>query len=117
MRYIVIFGVTLALVLVILFYNPFLGTYNKTVTFDFGEKEEGYKWDYIIKGDSLEFDKTKNNKFRFKSNGIGNSTIIFTYSNQEDAKYEVKYKFKVFAGLIFWKECVGSGVYNYPNPY
>ena len=117
MRYYIMFGITIILSLLIIFYTPYLGIYKKKVTIKYDFNDEGYVWKYDIEGSSLKLDSEKDNEWTFKSNGIGNSTIIFTYSNQEDAKYEVKYKFKVFAGLIFWKECVGSGVYNYPNPY
>lgn len=117
MRYFIIFGVTALLVLIILFFNPFLGTYSKTVSFDFSKNQEGCKWNYIIKGDSLKYDQSKKNIFKFKASKNGKGTIIFTCSDAEEVKHEVDYKFKVFAKQIFWVESNGKGLYNYPNPY
>ena len=117
MRYFIIFGITAILVLIILFYNPFLGTYNNDLTFDFSKNKDECKWNYIVDGDSFKIDKDTKNIFKFKANKNGKSSIIFTCGDAEEVIHEVKYDFKVFAKQIFWLESNGTGLYNYPNPY
>ena len=117
MRYYIMFGITLLLCLVILFYTPYLGIYKNNVSIKFDLQEEGYTWKYNIEGNSLKFDKEENNMYTFKTNGVGTTKITFTHSNNDDTKYEVYYKFYVIAGHIFWKESIGSGFVDYPNPF
>lgn len=117
MRYFIIFGITLILVLIILFFNPFLGTYNNTVTIEYSYNDEGYSWDYNIDGESLIIKEFEGDKWIFKANKNGVSNITFKYSNEDDIKYEIKYKFRVFGKKILWIDGSGKGLLEFPNPY
>ena len=117
MRYYIIFGITIVLVLIILFFNPFLGVYNKKVTIEYSFNEEGYSWNYEIDGESLVLDQMDNDKWTFKTNKNGVSNIKFIYSDGENNKYEIYYKFRVFGKKILWIDGYGKGLLDYPNPY
>ena len=117
MSYFVIFFTTFLIVLVILFYNPFLGVYKNNVTIEYNANDEGYKWKYEIDGKSLLLDNEDDNKWTFKINKNGITNIKFIYSNDEDAKYEIFYKFRVFGKHIIWLDGYGKGLLEYPNPY
>lgn len=117
MRYYIMFGITIILSLLIIFYTPYLGIYKKKVTIKYDFNDEGYVWKYDIEGSSLKIDSEKDNEWTFKSNGIGTSKITFKYVNEEeDVKYEIYYKFYVIVGHIFWNDSLGKGLIDYPNP-
>ena len=117
MKYFVIFGITLVLVLIILFYNPFLGIYKDQITIEHNYNEEGYTWNYDIKGSSLKLSSEEDNKWVFKANENGVTELTFVYSKEEDKKYEIYYKFRVIGNKIFWLTGEGKGLLNFDNPY
>ena len=118
MRYYIMFGITLFLTLFIIFYKPDLGVYKDKVTIEYSFKEEGYKWSYEIDGNALKLNNESLNKWTFKVNKNGPSNITFKYTNEEGNElYRIEYKFKVFGKRIFWKEGIGHGLIDYPNPY
>jgi energy-coupling factor transporter transmembrane protein EcfT len=116
-RYFIIFGITLVLTLIILFSNPFLGTYKNKMTIKYDEVEEGYRWEYKSKGNALKIIKEKDNEWVFKPNKTGKYEITYYYKNEEGTKVTIYYKFRVFGKRIFWMEGNAKGVLNYPNPY
>ena len=116
-RYIIMFGITIILALIIIFYNPFLGSYKNSVNIEYDFNEEGYEWNYEINGDSLKVKDLSSNHWLLTTNKNGITNITFTYSKDDDIKYEIYYKFRVFGKRIFWLEGSGSGLFNYPNPY
>ena len=117
MRYYIIFGITFILLLIILFYNPFLGVYKNNVTIEYNFKDEGYSWNYKVDGDSLVIDQEEDNKWTFNIKKNGVTKITFNYSNGEKNKYEIYYKFRVIGKHILWTDGYGNGLLNYPNPY
>ena len=117
MRYYIIFGITIILALIIIFYNPYLGIYRNNVTIEYSFNDEGYSWTYEVDGSSLKIDQEEDNKWVFKVNKSGVTNIKFIYSNDEDTKYEINYKFRVFGKTIFWLDGIGKGLTDFPNPY
>ena len=117
MRYFIIFGITIVLVLIILFYNPFLGVYKNTITIEYNYNDEGYTWNYDLEGDSLVLKEENDNKWVFKVNKNGITNITFVYSNEGDIKYEINYKLRVVGKHILWLDGLGKGLLEYPNPY
>ena len=119
MRYYIIFGVTLVLVLLIIFCTPYLGTYKNKMTIDYQDIEviDGYKWEYETKDKELKVTEKSENKWVFKPVKSGKYEITFTYKNEEDTKYTIYYKFYVLGKRIFWTEGNAKGLLNYSNPY
>ncbi len=117
MRYYIIFGVTLVLLAIILFVNPFLGVYKNEVNIEYDKNIEGYTWDYELKGDSLSLKEKEGDHYVFKANKNGVSEITFRYSNEENTKYTIYYKFRVLGKRIYWVDGLGTGLQDYPNPY
>ena len=117
MRYIIMFSITILLAVIIIFYNPFLGVYKNNVTIEYDYSEEGYYWEYDLDGESLKINSIEDNKYTFEINKNGISEITFIYTNGEDIKYDIYYKFRVFGKKIYWLEGVGKRLVNYPNPY
>ena len=117
MRYYIIFGVTLLVVLFILLYNPFLGIYKNNVTIQYNFDDEGYKWEYTINGESLVIDQEEDNKWVFKTNKNGVTYISFKYVKEDNIKYQINYKFRVLGKKIYWLDGSGTGLLDYPNPY
>ena len=117
MRYYIIFGITFVLLLFILFYNPYLGVYNGSVTIEYSFDDEDYIWSYEINNDSLVLADSTDNKWKFKPNKDGNVKLIYKYSNEDITKYTIEYEFKVKDNKIYWVDGVGYGLTDYPNPY
>ena len=116
MRYIVIFTVTFILALFIIFYNPYLGVYNDTITIELDDQIEGYEWNYESDSDSLVLVESSNSSWKYIINKDGITNLVFKYSNQDDTKYEIYYKLKVKKNKIYWLEGYGKGLLSYPNP-
>ena len=117
MRYIVIFGITIILLLFILLYNPYLGVYKDSVTIEYEYSEEGYKWSYDLDIDCLKVSSEEENKWVFVPNKNCTCNLIYTYSNGEKDMYEILYEFKVRGSKIYWLSGSGKGLLSYPNPY
>ena len=66
MRYYIIFGITLILLLIILFVNPYLGVYKGEVTIEYNYDLENYSWKYDIKGEALKLKESSDNKWTFE---------------------------------------------------
>ncbi len=116
MRYIIIFGITLILCLVILFYNPYLGVYKDHITITLDDEIENYDWDYTLDNDCLILEKESEIEWQFKTNKDCVCNLTFTYSDHENIKYEIYYKLKVSKNKIYWLEGYGNGLLSYPNP-
>ena len=116
MRYILIFGITLILALFIIFYNPYLGVYKDTITINLDDEVENYDWTFKLDNDSLVLSESNNNEWIFKPNKDGITNLYFTYSDQQNTKYEIYYKIKVSGSKIYWLEGYGKGLLSYPNP-
>ena len=116
MRYILIFSITAILALFIMFYNPYLGVYNDSITISFDDLLDDYSWNYDIDNDSLELLSNSNNEWIFKASKNGTSNLFFRYMNDEDIKYEIYYKLKIKDNKIYWLEGYGKGLLDYPNP-
>ena len=117
MRYYIIFGVTLVLVLIILFFNPFLGVFKNQITIEYNYNDEGYSWEYTIDGESLKISEESDNKWVFKVNKNGLTSINYSYKNEDNIKYQINYKFRVFNNKIYWIKGSGKGLLDFPNPY
>ena len=117
MRYYIIFGITLILLLIILFYNPYLGVYKDKVTIEYDFDQEGYYWKYEIDNNNLILKEESENTWVFIPNKNGKTELKFYYTNGEDNKYTIFYTFKVRKNKIFWLNGEGYGLLSYPNPY
>ena len=118
MRYYIIFGVTFILLLIILFYNPYLGIYDDKLTIDYNsiDQEDGYKWEYSINNDNLVLTNSDESKWSFKPNKNGTVDVVFKYISEEKCKYTIEYKFKVKGRKIYWIKGEGHGLIDFPNP-
>ena len=118
MKYLIIFGLTIILALIIMFYKPFLSEYSKYVTIEYKmEEEKGYKWIYDINNDKLKILYQDKNKWKFVANKNGKTKLTFYYSNDEDYIYKIYYEFYVLGNKILWLKGEGDGLISYPNPY
>jgi len=123
MRYYIIFGVTIILALLIMFYNPnskkYLGIYKKELTIEYDIVEPGYAWDYFYDNDIINIEKVSDTKWIIKSLDDGTVNINFKFNNIEtdENKYEINYQFKISNNKIYWTSGVGYGLLDYPNPY
>ena len=118
MRFVIIFGVTLILSLLILFYNPYLGVYKNTITIDYSDISDGsFSWSFIKNNDCIELYNESENKWVFVPKNNGKSTLTFYYQNQSDVKYKIIYDFKIKNNKIYWLNGEGYGLLSYPNPY
>ena len=116
MRYYIIFGITFILVLIILFYNPFLGIYKDNITIEYNYNEDGYVWNYNISNKKLVLDSSSDNKWVFKANKTGFCELDFNYTKEDKTMYHIYYKFFILGNKIFWIEGNGDGLLDYPNP-
>ncbi len=116
MRYIIIFSITFILCMFIIFYNPYLGVYDKSITIYLDDELENYDWNYKIDNDNLELSSFDTNNWTFTVNKNGISNLYFTYSDQDNIKYEIYYKLRVRNNKIYWLEGYGKGLLEYPNP-
>ena len=123
MRYIIIFGVTLILSLIIIFYNPnskYLGVYNDKLTIEYTYDEENYKWIYESDHDFFSVKQVGNSKWILTPKKDGETKITYYYTNDdtiENSIYEIYYKFTIKNNKIYWTESEAKGLLDYPNPY
>lgn len=117
MRYYIIFGITIVLLLFILFYNPYLGVYSDSITIKYDFNEENYYWEYNIDNDNLILDSNGDNYWKFIPNQNGNTKLEFIYKNDQDIKYRIIYSFKIRKNKIYWIDGEGYGLLDFPNPY
>jgi len=119
MRYIIIFVTTLILLLFVLFYNPYLGTYKDQLTIEYDFNESDYIWNYKSDCKSMNINKINDNKWVLKAVSNGLCSVSFEYNNINDnsRKYLIKYIFKVKNNKIYWLDGEGTGLLNFPNPY
>ncbi len=118
MRYILIFGVTIILTLLILFYpQKYLAKYENEINIEYDFKDEGYNWNYDINNDNIVLKENNGDKWTFIPNKNGTSTITFTYSKDDNIKYKITYDLKIKGKKIYWLNGEGSGLFSYPNPY
>ncbi len=118
MRYILIFGITLILSLVIIFYpQNYLAKYKDEINIEYDYHDNGYNWNYVSDNDNIILKESTDNKWTFIPNKNGNSTVTFTYSKEDNVKYKIIYKFKIKGNKIYWLKGDGYGLQSYPNPY
>ena len=118
MRYILIFGTTLIITLLILFYpSKYLAKYENELNIEYDYKDEGYEWNYEINNDNIILKENNNDKWTFIPNKDGKSTITFTYSKEDNVKYKIIYDLKIKGNKIYWINGMGYGLLSYPNPY
>ena len=120
MRYFIIFGVTIVIVAIIIFYpRNYLHIYKDQVTINYEDLEETYSelWTFDISGDNLVLDSQLDKKWIFKPNKNGEVTIFFYYDKKDDTeRYMIEYKFKVKGNKIYWTYGNASGLLDFPNP-
>ncbi len=121
MRFYIIFGITLILLICILFYNPngeYLGIYkeNVKITYDYDDKD--YFWIFEVSNNNIKVDEINNNTWNLSANNNGNFYINFYYTkdNKENYKYKIYYEFKVEKGIIYWIYGEANGLLDFPNP-
>ena len=117
MRYVLIFSITLILLLLILFYNPYLGVYKDYINISLDDNIENYDWKYEIDNDNIELVESNDQLWKFKTNKNGITNLYFIYSNNDDVKYKIYYKLKIKNNKIYWLEGYGEGLLSYPNPF
>ena len=112
MRYIIMFGLTIIIALLILFYpRNYLMKFNNCVTIDYNNFIEG-NWEYEISNDNILLKESADNKWIFVPNK--NGKVNLTFINDE---YKIEYEFDVKNNIIIWKQGQASGLLDYPNPY
>lgn len=116
MRYFILFGVTFILAMLIIFYKPYLGVYQDSITIEYNYDLEGYEWSYKIDNDCLKLSESDNNKWIFVPNKNGSVKLDYIYSNGENTKYSIHYEFKIRKNKIFWTNGYANGMLSYPNP-
>ncbi len=123
MRYWIIFGTTLIIVVLILFVNPKskyldIFEYNFTVDYEKIESAEGYNWTYEYDKDYLTIKEYSDTKWIFTPKKNGSTKIVFRYVNDEgDELYKIDYLVLLKRDKIYWKESKAIGLYDYPNLY
>ncbi len=117
MRYYIIFGITFILLLFILFYNPYLGVYNDSISIKYEFNDEDYHWEYKLNNDNLSLQESDKNYWKFIPNKNGKTTVTFFYKNDQSIKYKIIYSFKVKNKKIYWIDGEGYGLLDFPNPY
>ena len=116
MRYYIIFGVTFILLLIILFYNPYLGIYKDSISIEYNYDNEGYSWNYSSDNDCLSLKENSDNKWIFVPNKDGKTKLIFKYSSKDNVKYKIEYLFRIKGNKIYWLDGTGYGLLDFPNP-
>ena len=119
MKYILIFGITIILSLIIIFYpQQYLAKYDNEVNIEYNYNDENYNWNYDIDNDNLILKNNTENKWTFIPNKNGTSKITFKYTNDKnETKYTIIYDFKVKNNKIYWTNGMGLGLQSFPNPY
>ena len=120
MRYYIIFGITIVIVALLIFYpSKYLHIYKDQVTINYEvlEETDNELWTYDISNDNLVLDKQSNKKWTFKANKNGEVSIYFYYDKKDDTeRYMIEYKFKVKGNKIYWTYGNASGLLDFPNP-
>lgn len=129
-RFIIIFGVTLLILLIMLFIdNKYLGIYTDNITIYYdNEENDEYSWYYTLNNNILKFNyanekELDDNLFRKEWNFSivkdGKTQLIFEYKKDKssDYKYKIVYNFNVKNNKIYWEYGEGFGLISYPNPY
>lgn len=121
MRYFIIFGVTIAIALLILFYpQKYLYKYENEITIDYNNLKDttAELWTYEINNENLKLMNQVDKKWTFKINKEGITDLIFYYDkNGESQKYKIYYKLEIKNDKIYWLEGNALGLLDYPNPY
>jgi len=122
MRFIVMFGITIVLALIMIFYNPnkkYLAVYKNEMTIYYNIEEEGYSWSYKISDDNLKETKSENLSWTFIPVKDGEVTLTYYFkkdNSEEEYKYKIDYTFKIEGKKIIWTNGYANGLLNYPNP-
>lgn len=122
MRFYIIFGTTLLLLLLIFLYTPnekYLGVYEDNINIKLNNYEEGYRWIYE-KDDSININEIDYLNWKLSFSKDGKSKITYYYTNSEnigDAKYIIYYEFDKNKNKIYWISGEAKGLLDFPNPY
>ena len=117
MRYFIIFLITFILLLLILFYNPYLGVYKDYINISLEDSIENYDWSFETDNDNIKLVDSTDHSWKFKINKNGITNLNFIYSDSNNIKYQIFYKLKIKNNKIYWLEGYGKGLLSYPNPY
>ena len=104
MRYIIIFGITLIISLLLVFYpRDYLMKYKDEININYNEIASDNLWTYEISNENLKLKSNVNNLWTFTSNKNGKVTLTFYYDkNENNYKYKIVYKFKIKNNIITW---------------
>lgn len=119
MRYYIIFGITLVIVLLITFYpRNYLMKYEGKITIDYNNFTDENLWSYELSNDNLILKENVDSVWTFIPNGNGNVTVTFYYDkNDNEFTYRIIYEMIVKNNKIIWKKGEALGLLDYPNPY
>ena len=119
MRYCIIFGITLIVVLIITFYpRKYLMKYDGQITIDYSDFINEELWSYELSNDNLLLKQNIDNKWVFTPNNNGKVTLTFYYDKKEESfKYKITYELVIKNNIIIWKSGEALGLLDYPNPY
>lgn len=121
MRYYIIFGVTLFIAAMLIFYpRKYLYKYNNEITVDYNtiENTEDELWTYEMDNDILKLIEHSDKKWKFEPSGEGKVNLVFYYDrNEESQKYKIEYKIKIKKKKIYWIEGKSLGIMDFPNLY
>lgn len=121
LRFYIMFGVTFIISIYLIFFGPtskYLAVYEDKMTIEYDmDTKEGYEWSYESSNDNLELSSSECDKWVFKPNKNGDTTLTFYYKNSDKTLYKIIYGIKVLGNKIIWTKGEGTGLTSYPNPY
>ena len=101
MRYFIIFSITFILLLLILFYNPYLGVYKDYINISLEDSIENYDWSFETDNDNIKLVDSTDHSWKFKINKNGITNLNFIYSDSNNIKYQIFYKLKFKHNKIY----------------
>lgn len=114
MRYIVIFGITLIITLLLIFYpQKYLMKFNDKIIVDYTDLTEENLWEYEISNNNIKLRSNEDKVWTFIPNKNGDVTLTFKYDN----KYKIIYELEVKGNKITWVSGKAFGLIDYPNLY
>ena len=120
MRYFIIFGITILLSLIILFYpRNYLLKFKDSITIDYTSMGKEELWSYEQNNDNLKLLNSSKNIWKFIPVKDGKTTLTYYYDRKDgnSYKYKIVYELVIKNNKIIWKSGSGFGLLEYPNPY
>lgn len=122
LRYYIIFGITLLLLIYILFFykGRYLAIFEDDMTINYSSLSSAEcNWEYENSNKkSLILYKNSDNEWGFIPGIDGKTTLVFNcVSSEKKNIYEITYILKIKDDKIYWQKGSGKGLLDFPNPY